>query len=50
MHSEKQIRVAIRPLIEMYGELTTSEIKQKIEEVLILDDEDKKCQQPVKKF
>lgn len=42
MHSEKQIRVAIRPLIEMYGELTTSEIKQKIEEVLILDDEDKK--------
>lgn len=42
MHSEGQIRVAIKPLIEMYGELTTSEVKQKIEEVLVLDDEDKK--------
>lgn len=42
MHTEGQIRVAIRPLIEMYGELTTSEIKQKIEEVLVLDEEDKK--------
>lgn len=41
MHTEGQIRAAIRPLIEMYGELTTSEIKQQIEEVLILDDDDK---------
>ena len=41
MHSEAQIRVAIKPLIELYGELTTTEIKQRLEEVLDYDDEDR---------
>lgn len=41
MHTESQIRKAIRPLVEMYGSLTTSEVKKKIGEVLEFDDEDK---------
>lgn len=43
MHSEKEIRAVIRPLLEKYGgELTTSEIKERIGEVLILDKDDMK--------
>lgn len=41
MHSENEIRRAIRPLLELYGELNTSQIKEKLEEVLDFDDEDK---------
>lgn len=45
MHTEGQIRAAIRPLIEYYGELTTSEVKKRIEEVLTLDEDDMKRSQ-----
>ena len=41
MHSENEIRRAIRPLLELYGELNTSQIKEKLEEVLDFDEEDK---------
>lgn len=41
MHSEAEIRRAIRPLLDKYGELDTSEIKQKLEEVLFYDEEDR---------
>lgn len=40
MHNESEIRKAIRPLLDKYGELNTSEIKEKLEEVLIYDEED----------
>lgn len=41
MHSEAEIRRAIKPLLDRYGQLTTSEVKQKLDEVLVFDDEDK---------
>lgn len=41
MHSETEIRKAIRPLLDKYGELNTSEIKLHLEEVLTYDDDDK---------
>lgn len=41
MHTEAEIRKAIRPLLDKYGELNTSEIKQKLNELLIYDDDDK---------
>ena len=41
MHTEAEIRVAIKPLIELYGEMTTSDIKQHLEEVLDYDEDDK---------
>ena len=41
MHSEAEIRRAIKPLLDRYGQLTISEIKQKLEEVLVFDNEDK---------
>ena len=41
VHTEAEIRVAIKPLIELYGEMTTSEIKQHLDEVLDYDDDDK---------
>lgn len=41
MHSEYEIRRAIRPLLDKYGELNTTEIKNKLEEVLIYDEDDK---------
>lgn len=40
MHSEAEIRRAIRPLLDKYGELTTVEIKEKLDEVLEYDDDD----------
>lgn len=40
MHSEKQIRSAIRPLLDIYGEMTTTEVIENIESVLKLDNED----------
>lgn len=40
MHTEAQIRVAIKPLIELYGKMTTSEVKQHLEEVLDYDADD----------
>lgn len=40
MHTESEIRKAIKPLIELYGSLNTSEIKQKLSEVLEYDKED----------
>lgn len=40
MHSEGDIRRAIRPLLDLYGELSTTEIKKNIEEVLTFDSED----------
>lgn len=42
MHIEAEIRRAIKPLLDRYGQLNTSEVKQKLHEVLIFDDEDKK--------
>lgn len=41
MHSETEIRRAIRPLLDKYGELNTSEVKHHLEEVLVYDDDDK---------
>lgn len=41
MHSEAEIRRAIRPLLDKYGELNTSDVKHHLEEVLIYDDDDK---------
>lgn len=41
MHSEAEIRRAIKPLLDKYGQLNTSEIKQKLNEVLVFDEEDK---------
>lgn len=41
MHSESEIRLAIKPLVEFYGEMTTTEVKQHLEEVLDYDEEDK---------
>lgn len=41
MHTESEIRKAIRPLLDKYGELNTSDVKKHLEEVLVYDDEDK---------
>lgn len=41
MHTEPEIRRAIKPLLDKYGQLTTTEVKQKLNEVLVFDDEDK---------
>ncbi len=40
MHTESEIRRAIRPLLDKYGELNTTEIKQNLDEVLIYDEDD----------
>ncbi len=40
-HTEAQIRRAIKPLLTVYGELNTSEIKSLLSTVLAFDDEDK---------
>ena len=45
MHTEAEIRRAIKPLLDKYGQLTTSEVKQKLDEVLVFDDEDKEMSQ-----
>lgn len=41
MHSEAEIRRAIRPLLDKYGELNTSQVKSCLEEVLVYDEDDK---------
>lgn len=41
MHTEKEIRTAIRPLVELYGVLNTSEVKQKLGDFLEYDEEDR---------
>ncbi len=41
MHTESQIRRAIKPLLDVYGELSTSEVKQKLNIVLTFDNDDK---------
>lgn len=41
MHSEAEIRRAIKPLLDKYGELSTTEVKQKLDEVLVYDEDDK---------
>lgn len=40
MHTEAQIRRALRPLLDIHGELNTSEIKQLLDTVLVFDSED----------
>lgn len=40
MHTEGDIRRAIKPLVEMYGELDTSGVKQHLDEVLDFDSDD----------
>lgn len=40
MHSEAEIRRAIKPLLDKYGQLNTNEVKQRLNEVLIFDIED----------
>ena len=40
-HTEAQIRRAIKPLLTVYGELNTSEVKKLLETVIIFDEEDK---------
>ena len=39
-HTEAQIRRAIKPLLTVYGELNTSEVKNLLDTVLAFDDED----------
>lgn len=41
MHTEGEIRKAIKPLVELYGEINMSDVKEKISGVLEFDDEDK---------
>ena len=41
MHTEAQIRKAVRILVEKYGELTTTELKKCMAEAIDYDDEDK---------
>lgn len=41
MHTEADIRRAIVPLLDQYGALTTTEVKQRLSEVLEFDDEDR---------
>lgn len=41
MHTEAEIRKAIKPLLDKYGELSTTEVKQRLDEVLVYDDDDK---------
>jgi len=40
-HTEAQIRRAIKPLLTVYGELNTTEVKNLLETVLTFDEEDK---------
>lgn len=40
-HTEAQIRRAIKPLLTVYGELNTTEVKSLLETVLTFDEEDK---------
>lgn len=40
-HTEAQIRRAIKPLLTIYGELNTTEVKELLDTVLIFDDDDK---------
>lgn len=42
MHSEGQIRKAIKPLVELYGEINMSDVKKMISDVLDFDADDKK--------
>ena len=42
MHTEAEIRRAIKPLLTVYGELNTSELKKLMHTVLIFDEEDNK--------
>lgn len=41
MHTEADIRRAIVPLLDQYGALSTTEVKQRLSEVLVFDEEDK---------
>ncbi|WOO88699.1 DUF3883 domain-containing protein [Mollicutes bacterium LVI A0078] len=41
MHTENQIKRAIKPLLDVYGELTITEVKQKLNTVLSFDSDDK---------
>ncbi|MDY4580306.1 MAG: DUF3883 domain-containing protein [Candidatus Methanarcanum hacksteinii] len=41
MHSEAEIRKAIRPLLDYFGCLNTTEIKEYLDQVMEYDDEDK---------
>ena len=41
-HTEAEIRRAIKPLLTVYGELNTSEVKNLLHTVLTFDDEDKR--------
>ena len=41
MHTEADIRKAIVPLLDQYGALSTTEVKQRLSEVLVFDEEDK---------
>ena len=40
MHSEGEIRKAIKPLVELYGEINMSDVKKKISDVLDFDADD----------
>ena len=41
MHTEAEIKQAIKPLVEKYGALTTTGVKELLSTVLVFDDEDK---------
>ena len=40
MHTEAEIRMVVRLLLELHGELNTTEVKGKLQEVLDFDEED----------
>lgn len=40
MHTETEIRMVVRLLLELHGELNTTEVKDKLQEVLDFDEED----------
>ena len=40
MHTEAEIRRAIRPLVERYGQLTTTEVKKLLDTVITFDSDD----------
>ncbi len=40
MHTEAEIRKAIRPLLDKYGKLNTTEVKRRLDEVLVYDEDD----------
>lgn len=50
MHTEAEIRRAIKPLLDKYGQLNISEVKQRLGEVLVFDEDDKQLSKTRSEF